>query len=513
MKKSTSGEGLNKRSNESKLKKSSSKEKINHQQQQQQQNSSSKQGNSKRGIRRTKSLGELDEHSRLSKLVKSFQNRFGSLKRNVDNSLGGYPSILSFQVVAVALVPFLPLYIYALVVFFSSITLFFYLIFLIFYFCILLAWAVTEIAIRPPWYQPSTPEQGLPTNNAPAYWQGVIHDPKYDLGLNYKDIEFKNSSGLTIRGWYVSCPNSHTAVVLVHGGGTDRRAWLRHVPLFHSEGVNCLLFDCSQHGLSDGTRLGFSFGVREHEDVRAAVSYLKNEYKMKTVIACGTSVGGASAILAGALDSTIDGVIAENPVARVDQFATFHLERLISPYTSPWFHHLFMKPFYLLVMKLFLFRIGENPFNVTYVPCNVVDRISPRPLLLMHGDDDNIVPCDHSYRLFEAAREPKTLWIARDANHCALYDKYPDQYYKYIHEFLTTHFSIQRSAISSPSLHSLMNDDNNDHSTTTSSIKNTITPSPSPHVAGNSIPMSTVSSPNVTVGNSNTPKSRRKKNN
>jgi len=169
--------------------------------------------------------------------------------------------------------------------------------------------------------------------------------------------------------------------------------------------------------LSDGSHRGFSFGVREHNDVRAAVRFLKENYQMKTVIACGTSVGGASAILAGALDPLIDGVIAENPVARVDEFAVYHLDRLLSPYTSPWFHHLFLKPFYWLVMNIFLIRIGENPWSVKYTPEELVDRISPRPLLLMHGDDDNIVPCDHSYRLFESAKEPKVLWNAREANH------------------------------------------------------------------------------------------------
>ncbi len=52
-------------------------------------------------------------------------------------------------------------------------------------------------------------------------------------------------------------------------------------------------------------------------------------------------------------------------------------------------------------------------------PLTAVGRIAPLPLLLFHGDRDVVVPVDHSRRLFDAAREPKTLWIVPGAGHTA----------------------------------------------------------------------------------------------
>jgi fermentation-respiration switch protein FrsA (DUF1100 family) len=53
----------------------------------------------------------------------------------------------------------------------------------------------------------------------------------------------------------------------------------------------------------------------------------------------------------------------------------------------------------------------------TVTPINWVDRISPRPLLVVHGDADELVPVEHARRLYQKAKEPKELKIIRGAQH------------------------------------------------------------------------------------------------
>jgi dipeptidyl aminopeptidase/acylaminoacyl peptidase len=50
-------------------------------------------------------------------------------------------------------------------------------------------------------------------------------------------------------------------------------------------------------------------------------------------------------------------------------------------------------------------------------PIKWIDQISPRPLLLIHGDQDDLVPVEHARRLFENARDPKKLVIIQGAGH------------------------------------------------------------------------------------------------
>jgi fermentation-respiration switch protein FrsA (DUF1100 family) len=50
-------------------------------------------------------------------------------------------------------------------------------------------------------------------------------------------------------------------------------------------------------------------------------------------------------------------------------------------------------------------------------PINYVSRISPRPLMLVHGDQDEVVPVSHARRLYAQAGEPKQLVIIEGAGH------------------------------------------------------------------------------------------------
>lgn len=55
--------------------------------------------------------------------------------------------------------------------------------------------------------------------------------------------------------------------------------------------------------------------------------------------------------------------------------------------------------------------------NDDYSPEDSVAALSPLPLLLMHGDQDVVIPMRHSLQLFERAKEPKELWITPGAGH------------------------------------------------------------------------------------------------
>jgi alpha/beta superfamily hydrolase len=59
----------------------------------------------------------------------------------------------------------------------------------------------------------------------------------------------------------------------------------------------------------------------------------------------------------------------------------------------------------------------------TVAPINWVDRISPRPLLLVHGDADELIPLEHARRLYQKAKEPKELKIIPGARHKMRLDK------------------------------------------------------------------------------------------
>jgi fermentation-respiration switch protein FrsA (DUF1100 family) len=71
----------------------------------------------------------------------------------------------------------------------------------------------------------------------------------------------------------------------------------------------------------------------------------------------------------------------------------------------------------------------------TLRPIDAVARIAPRPLLIIHGEDDNLTPAEHARRLYAAAREPKECWIVPGAPHCGGYFADREAYVGRVAEF------------------------------------------------------------------------------
>jgi fermentation-respiration switch protein FrsA (DUF1100 family) len=50
-------------------------------------------------------------------------------------------------------------------------------------------------------------------------------------------------------------------------------------------------------------------------------------------------------------------------------------------------------------------------------PLDVIGKIAPTPVVIVHGEDDRLFPPSHARRLYEAAGEPKRLLIGRGFGH------------------------------------------------------------------------------------------------
>lgn len=281
-----------------------------------------------------------------------------------------------------------------------------------------------------PGYAHRTPEQGLHPRDTPPFamplWGDLLGNPEQSLGLAFESVEFAAVDGSTLRGWLVPAgTRSEVAVVAVHGGQTDRRSFLRHVPMFHRAGYPVLLFDYREHGISDGAARGIAFGWRANHDVSSAVAFMKDERSFARVGVIGTSMGAVASILAAARDPAIDVVIAENPYSSAtDVLGDADLfDRL-----PRWYRQL------VAFFARLEFDVLDEPDAI-----DVVDRISPRPLLLMHGTEDRAVAVWQSEALFQKAGDPKELWILEGAEHTGLVNRAPEEYERRVVGFLDRH--------------------------------------------------------------------------
>jgi pimeloyl-ACP methyl ester carboxylesterase len=72
----------------------------------------------------------------------------------------------------------------------------------------------------------------------------------------------------------------------------------------------------------------------------------------------------------------------------------------------------------LVARTLLNTRISDGRWDpVPVPPADAAAKIAPTPLLIVHGDRDEFFPADHAEQLFEAARQPKELWIVPGFGH------------------------------------------------------------------------------------------------
>lgn len=268
-----------------------------------------------------------------------------------------------------------------------------------------------------------------------------------------------------LRGWYVPFvgvgkqPSKKVGILAVHGGGRDRREFLPHVGYWSAHGLEVLMYDSSEHGISDGSGRGIGFGYREQFDVSAAAKYAKQVLGWERIVVIGTSVGATASLLAAAREPLIDAVIAENPFYDYEPFfVKIYLDILgrgsfggreasrfgsIVELVTQLTNIIPLDKFVENIASFTLWWIGATGQNG---PVHVVNSISPRPVFLIHGQADQMIPVSHSTLLFEKANEPKLIWTPEAGEHADVLRFYQDEYQKRILDFVDRYVPVAETA-------------------------------------------------------------------
>jgi fermentation-respiration switch protein FrsA (DUF1100 family) len=238
-------------------------------------------------------------------------------------------------------------------------------------------------------------------------------------------VAFRARDGLRIAGRFFPHAEPAAAVVICHGFWSHSYALLGGAQALHAAGYAVLLFDFRAHGLSDG-RLS-SIGHHETNDLLGAVDYLltRPEVLPDRVAVLGYSMGGAVALLAAAQHPGIRAVIADSAYASLGRALRRGLQLSCR---LPSF------PFRIVTLRLGERLLGIQADTVTTV--QAIAAIAPRPVFLIHGAVDDLIPVSDAETLFAAAGEPKQLWIVPNAGHAAAYLVATEEYGRRVLAFL-----------------------------------------------------------------------------
>jgi fermentation-respiration switch protein FrsA (DUF1100 family) len=196
------------------------------------------------------------------------------------------------------------------------------------------------------------------------------------------DFWFKTSDGVELNAWWFPKLGTHFATLFLHGNAGNVTHRINHAEAITGAGASALILDYRGYGKSKGrpTEDGL------YRDADAGYdSLLKRGYAPERIVLHGESLGTAVATDLAARRPCA-ALILESPMTSLGKMAGTLL-----PVIGPLFAH------------------GFNTLRK-------IGRINA-PLLVIHGDCDEVVPFSHGEELFRSARQPKTFWPVAGAHH------------------------------------------------------------------------------------------------
>ena len=226
-----------------------------------------------------------------------------------------------------------------------------------------------------------------------AYPRGSWHPEEF--GLFVTDHYFETDDGVTLHAWHAEAErlsvNRHSGagprrtLLWFHGNAGNITHRAENMRLLVAEGIDVFIFDYRGFGRSEGRPSEKGL----YTDARAAYAYLTDTLAVprEEIVFFGRSLGAAVAVEL-ALDHAPAGLILESPFTSASAMARVMFGGL---------------PLGFLVSSRFdtLGRIG---------------RVNA-PLLIAHGDRDEIVPFAMGRRIYDAANEPKRFYRITGAGH------------------------------------------------------------------------------------------------
>lgn len=262
-----------------------------------------------------------------------------------------------------------------------------------------------------------------------AVMERTLDDKTPDqAGLPYEEVWFRSRDSLNLHGWFIPAEDGpgKATIIMGHGHGGSKVADLHYADFFRRGGYSVFMFDFRGHGRSDGPK-GTSMGYWERFDVVGAVDWLRGR-GINRVGMFGISMGAAIAILSAAENPDIKAVVSDSAYAHLRRSIAAEINNMWG--IPMWFGRLLGWWAYSMMAQHHGFSWREGN------PADVVEQISPRPILFIHAEEDLLTRVENAHILYKKAKHPKELWIQPGIGHVEGYGVHGATYEQRVLEFL-----------------------------------------------------------------------------
>lgn len=226
------------------------------------------------------------------------------------------------------------------------------------------------------------------------------------LEVPYEAVEVMSYDGLRLAGRYYHLTDGAPLIIFFHGYRCSSLRDGNGIFLYTRKlGYNVLLVDQRVHGKSEGKTI--TFGVKERYDCKSWVEYAVERFgESQKIYICGLSMGAATVLMASdlGLPENVIGILADCPYSSPKEILCTVMRRLGFPYKLTYY-----------MAKLSARWIGG--FDVEETSAIEAVKRSDIPILIIHGDADDFVPCSMSMDCQLAGEDHVELLLIEGAGH------------------------------------------------------------------------------------------------
>ena len=238
------------------------------------------------------------------------------------------------------------------------------------------------------------------------FYDDIVAANKWLQEHRAEDLYIRSADGLSLHGVWVPAEFANGTMILVHGSRSSQLADFGLVlESYNNEGYNLLLPEQRCHGKSEGRYI--TFGVKESDDILRWIEYHNIAFGEYAIVLCGLSMGASTVMYLAeeSLPRNVKGIIADcGFTSPKDIIGTVYKNVTHFPAgPSLWAADLFT--------RLFAgFRLSEKDTRIALSK----NRL---PILLVHGLNDEYVPCKMSIEAYAACSGHKELLLVKGAGH------------------------------------------------------------------------------------------------
>lgn len=226
---------------------------------------------------------------------------------------------------------------------------------------------------------------------------------------NPEDLFIKSKDELTLHSTYLKGQSdTNCTVIIAHGYRSDGTEMVPYARYFQDTyGFNVLLPDARGHGQSEGNYVGM--GWPDRLDLLLWIQEVIHKNGPDTqIILYGASMGGATVMMASGekLPSQVKFIVEDCGFTSAYDIIEYQMSQQMNGSSSTG-----------LMESLTLVAQAKAGYSLKEASAIEQVKKAKIPLLFIHGEKDTFVPPKMLYELFEAAKAPKQMVLAKNANH------------------------------------------------------------------------------------------------